>query len=127
MKNWSLTHVNDPSVIFNEAGYEYNGNKYPFMMHYTTTSGDNTGNVIGVAYSKDGVKWERYDKPVIKPLNEGHIAHDGKLSYGVGQTSALKLPDGRTLVMYTDLTRERADGYDGRIVISSTICLQRTL
>lgn len=94
-------HTCDPSVI------KVNGVYY---LYYTGARGDHAfGNSIGLATSKDGVRWRRANggKPIVSPSLGKRRAN----RYGVGQPAAVHV-DGKFYLMFTDTTAQAA-GWNG--------------
>lgn len=95
-------HVCDPSVI---------KVKNVYYLYYTGAKADDHdfGNSIGLAYSRDGLRWHRanHGKPIVTP------SHGRKRdnAYGVGQPAAVYL-DGWFYLMFTDTTGIAA-GWNG--------------
>src|ERR1700675_2656931 len=75
---WDSAFTCNPKVINgvfeNPLG---NGQNYTYAMYYVGTAGNGANNSIGVAFSKDGIHWEKYPQPVISPTSP--------IGYGVGQ------------------------------------------
>ena len=73
---WDSIFTCNPKVIqgvfSNPLG---DGQIYSYAMYYVGFGG--TVNNIGVAFSKDGISWKKYPKPIITPISE--------IGYGVGQ------------------------------------------
>jgi predicted GH43/DUF377 family glycosyl hydrolase len=76
---WDSVFLCNPKVIkgifTNPLG---NGKTYSYAMYYVAT--DQTGgdyNRIGVAFSNDGLSWQKYPQPIILP--------ETKAGYGVGE------------------------------------------
>jgi len=99
--NFDAKHTCDPSVIKVKGVY---------YLYYTGARGDHDfGNSIGVATSRDGLRWHRANrgKPIVTP------SHGRKRTnaYGVGQPSVVYL-DGWFYLMFTDTTGIAA-GWNG--------------
>jgi len=78
---WDSAFLCNPKVIggvfANPIG---DGQTYNLAMYYVATSfGDGTNNSIGVAFSNDGIHWNKYPQPIIQFTVPG--------AYGVGQPS----------------------------------------
>src|SRR6185437_2208552 len=66
---WDSVYTCNPKVIkgtfVNPLG---DGKTYNYAMYYVATADKNGDqNSIGVAFSNDGIRWNKYPKPVISP------------------------------------------------------------
>jgi hypothetical protein len=76
---WDSNNTCNPKVIggaFTDPLGD--GQTYDYAMYYVATADDGFANSIGVAFSKDGMNWKKYPRPVIQPTVPGGW-------YGVGQ------------------------------------------
>lgn len=108
---WEGDFTCDPTVV--RGSWQVNGKSYGYAMYYTTdTPGVAGNNSVGVAFSTDGLHWDKWPDRVI---------HDGDPNaYGTGQSVAWSADAGstvRTVYSYIDATgvpvyfyREAADG-----------------
>jgi hypothetical protein len=94
MEGWEGPCVCDPSVI--RGQFQYQGQTYAMVMYYTASPTCTTNNAIGLAFSNDGVKWEKYGgNPVIRTAwPEGAAAR-----YGAGQPQVYNATGGSGLWM----------------------------
>ncbi|MQA62190.1 MAG: beta-xylosidase [Actinophytocola sp.] len=100
-KGFDGMHTCDPSVIKVKDVY---------YLYYTGAKGDHQfGNAIGVATSKDGLRWRRANggEPIVKPSKDAKREN----AYGAGQPAAVFL-DGWYYLMFTDTTGGAA-GWNG--------------
>lgn len=79
LATWDRSYICDPSVIKGQFINPDNTQTYSYAMYYTATdrgpgtpfagtSLDGTNNRIGIAYSNDGIAWNRYSaNPIIYP------------------------------------------------------------
>ncbi|MGB2606121.1 MAG: hypothetical protein WBC78_21120, partial [Candidatus Sulfotelmatobacter sp.] len=76
---WDSAYTCNPKVIGGVfASPLDDGQTYTYAMYYVaTTEPDGANNSIGVAFSKDGIVWNKYPKPVIQSTSQ--------TGYGVGQ------------------------------------------
>jgi hypothetical protein len=79
---WDSVYTCNPKVIkgtfVNPLG---DGKTYNYAMYYVATADKNGDqNSIGVAFSNDGIRWNKYPKPVISPTT--------MVGYGVAQPAA---------------------------------------
>jgi hypothetical protein len=79
---WDSVYVCNPKVVggvfVNPLG---DGQTYTYAMYYVGTGNTNgASNSIGVAFSQDGIHWNKYPQPV--------IASTSQTGYGVGQPAA---------------------------------------
>jgi hypothetical protein len=73
------------------------GKTYTYAMYYVATAaGNGVSNSIGVAFSNDGIAWNKYKDPV--------IASDTSSNYGVGQPAVYNI-DGKSnlVLLYEDI------------------------
>jgi hypothetical protein len=95
--SWDSEYTCNPRVIGgtfeNPLG---DGETYTYEMFYVGTTSA-LSNSIGAAFSKDGIQWKKYPKPVITPTSLGN--------YGVGQPAAYNA-DGHSSItlLYEDST-----------------------
>jgi len=111
---WEGRYVCDPAVIYGVFSPPGMKKTYSMAMYYTATNGGmNTtetdtelrgvNNKIGVAFSNDGIHWDKYPgNPIILPA---HPASPAAKRYGAGQPQA-RNTNGRSHVTlwYTDTT-----------------------
>ena len=63
--SWDSKYVCNPKVVEGTFSNPLaDGQNYTFAMYYVGTAGGNANN-IGVAFSNDGIHWNKYPKPVI--------------------------------------------------------------
>ncbi|MBI5826571.1 MAG: hypothetical protein HZB22_02410, partial [Deltaproteobacteria bacterium] len=95
---WDSYFTCDPSVIRGEFINPENGNAYSHAMYYTATDrSDGTNNKIGLAFSNDGITWERLSRPVIAPQV------NATSGYGAGQAATYNInAKAGIYVFYTD-------------------------
>jgi hypothetical protein len=91
---WDSVYTCNPKVIggsfLNPLG---NGENFTYAMYYVGLGAIGGGtNAIGVAFSRDGVHWEKYPNPVILPQPGG--------AYGVGQPAVHNEDGGSTIRMF---------------------------
>jgi len=108
---WEGVFTCDPTVV--RGNWTVGGISYGYAMYYTTNwPVDGRGNSVGVAFSTDGLHWNKWPDPVI---------HDADTSaYGTGQSVAWSSDGGsgvRTVYSYVDdsgvpayFYREATDG-----------------
>lgn len=97
---WADQHTCDPTVLLGD--FSYGGQSYTYAMYFTADDGSigvGVNNVVGVAFSNDGVSWTVHGTPIITPQN----GLNG--TYGVGGSSAAWGPDpGVIQKVYRDTT-----------------------
>lgn len=76
---WDSVYTCNPKVVGGEFTNPLgNGQNYSYAMYYVgTNQTDGDRNSIGVAFSNDGIHWNKYPQPVIAPTTP--------VGYGVGQ------------------------------------------
>ncbi|MPY79250.1 MAG: beta-xylosidase [Actinophytocola sp.] len=90
-RGFDAAHTCDPSVIKVDGVY---------YLYYTGTTGKpSTGNAIGVATSKDGLRWRRANggAPIVRP------AQPKRNGYGAGRPAVVHL-DGWFYLLFSDST-----------------------
>jgi hypothetical protein len=95
---WEGVFTCDPTVV--RGNWVVGGTSYGYAMYYTTNwPVDGRGNSVGVAFSTDGLHWNKWPDPVI---------HDADTTaYGTGQSVAWSSDAGsgvRTVYTYVDDT-----------------------
>lgn len=92
---WDSVFVCDPSVTrgywANPVG---NGVNYSYAMYYTGTDDPYGHNGVGVAFSNDGINWDKFPFPLYRnsPTNPD--------SYGVGEQSVLSASGGSEIWLF---------------------------
>ncbi len=89
---WDSVYTCNPKVVqgqfVNPLG---NGMTYSYAMYYVGL-GPTGNNSIGVAFSKDGIAWKKYPKPIINAQTS--------IGYGVGQPAVLNVDHGSAIRMF---------------------------
>ncbi len=109
---WDSAYTCNPQVVggtfVNPLG---NGKTYSYAMYYVGTDKESGfGNSIGVAFSNDGVHWQKYPQPVIRASTE--------TSYGVGQPAPYN-SDGKSAIRLFYEDSNRSDGVAHKEATSS--------
>lgn len=96
---WDSSRICNPSVI--KGSFYTNGQAYTYAMYYTGTAEPDGSSQIGVAFSNDGIRW---DKCAANPIiSSCEPAPD---SFGVGMPSACISANGHVSILYFDSATE---------------------
>lgn len=112
MSGWEGVCTCDPSVVKGE--FSYDGKSFSYVMYYTSSPNCKSDNKIGIAFSNDGINWEKYfANPIIKS-QWNNCANSATLcasNYGAGQAEAYNV-DGKSQIwlIHTD-TPSGAEAY----------------
>lgn len=90
---WDSVYTCNPKVIggvFNNPLGD--GKTYTYAMYYVATAATAGNNSIGVAFSNDGVQWNKYPRPVIPSTS--------RITYGVGQPAVYNIDHKSSIQMF---------------------------
>ncbi|MBN2701704.1 MAG: hypothetical protein JXR29_09670 [Methylothermaceae bacterium] len=80
---WEGIYVCDPSVVYGQFNPPGMNKTYSMAMYYTATDDNGVNNKVGVAFSNNGINWDKYpNNPIITPK----VSNSG--FYGSGETQA---------------------------------------
>ncbi|XSG84355.1 MAG: hypothetical protein ACPW60_11525 [Methylohalobius sp. ZOD2] len=86
MGGWEGPCVCDPAVV--RGNFTMEGKQFNQAMYYTASPTCSTDNKVGVAFSNDGINWQKYSgNPIISSAGRGGCAPDENClsTYGAGQ------------------------------------------
>ena len=95
---WDSLYVCNPKVIggtFKDPLGD--GKTYTYAMYYVATDSPLGGNAIGVAFSSDGIQWNKYPQPVMVPPTRANYGFAQPAVYNRDQKSGI-------LMFYEDAT-----------------------
>ncbi len=90
--SWDSLYLCNPKVIggtfVNPLG---DGKTYTYAMYYVGTTNPAGGNNIGVAFSTDGIKWNKYPEPIIYATSQVYYGVAQPVVYNSDQKSGIWL------------------------------------
>lgn len=117
MSGWENVCVCDPAVI--RGNFYVGGRNFSHAMYYTASPNCGTDNKIGVAFSNNGINWQKYSgNPIIASAGRPSCPPDQVClsSYGAGQAQARNWNGGAGVQLwYTD-----SDGAQGSGIYERT-------